>query len=144
MYIKVKLINCYECTQWNATLHEDKLLLHITTWWIMQIWYWTKEARLRICTVRFYLYEVQSEQNYIYGVRSQNILLRNKKKKNQTQTGIKYLQMTNPTRDLYPEQIRNSLNSAVRKQTLQLKMGKRLEHFIKQDILMVNKGQKYI
>lgn len=52
--------------------------------------------------------------------------------------------MTNPTKDLYPEQIRNSLNSAVRKQTLQLKMGKRLEHFIKQDILMVNKGQKYI
>lgn len=47
-------------------------------------------------------------------------IFKNKKKKGQT--GIKHLQITNPTKDLYPEQIRNSLNSAVRKQTLQLKM----------------------
>lgn len=52
--------------------------------------------------------------------------------------------MTYPTKDLYPGQIKKSLNSGPSKQILQFKMGKRLGHFLKEDIPMANKEQKYI
>lgn len=48
------------------------------------------------------------------------------------------------TKDLYPEQIKNSVNSAVRKQTFQLKMGKILEYFVKENTPMISKKQKCV
>lgn len=49
--------------------------------------------------------------------------------------------MTYPTKDLYPGQIKKSLNSGPSKQILQFKMGKRFGHFLKEDTPMANKEQ---
>ena len=49
-------------------------------------------------------------------------------KKYKKQTWRKYLQNTDRTNDLFPESIKNSLNSTVRKQTIPLKkLNKRFE-----------------
>ena len=66
-----------------------------------------------------------------------------KKVEDNPQNGRKCLQIIYLIRNLYPEYMKNSYNSAIKGQHTQLKIDKEVErHFSKEDVQMTNKHMK--